>query len=89
MMSVFSAASDLMSSSIERRASISRPCVGSSQIRRSGSLMRLAATARRAVIPGVKWAIESPECGKRSTARIKVASLGLRIVPGMPKSRAM
>ena len=81
-MSVFSAASVLMSSSIDRRASMSRPCVGSSQMSRSGSLMRLAATASRAVMPGVKWAIESPECGSRSTARMSVASFGLRTSRG-------
>ena len=49
--SVFSRASVLISSSMLRRASGSSPCVGSSQMSRSGSLMRLAATASRAVMP--------------------------------------
>ena len=86
---VFSAASVLINSSIERRASMSSPCVGSSQMSRSGSLMRLAATASRAVMPGVKWAMASPECGSKSTARISPASRGLRVSRGIPNSRAM
>ena len=42
-----------------------------------------------AVMPGVKWMIGSPECGSRSTARISVASRGLRAFAVSPKRRAM
>ena len=48
---VFSADSVFISSNMLRRASGSRPCVGSSQMSKSGSLMSDVATANRASMP--------------------------------------
>ena len=86
---VFSLLSDLINSSILRRASGSRPWVGSSQISKSGSLIRLAATASLAVMPFEKPEIGLPEAPNKSTARINDASLGLRTSSGRPNNLAM